>query len=117
MELKGMSQESLLSIFEQLFKEGKLTARDLEHALKANPTTEIMRLTDLLHAMLCNQSHGQHPDCCDYYTESQLDRTRERDVHKRWLSIAECISSAYNISETDIQAINTATGPQARLYK
>lgn len=102
MDVKNLSQDTLISTLEGLLKIGKITEGDLFLAMTAEPSLEMKHTVDLIHSIMCTEGHGKDATgsgrVCEYYVEDNLAEAWKLPVHIKWLKNTAELMKEYNLA-------------------
>lgn len=89
MNLNDLTPDTMKSLLNYLVESGAISEDMIKKAMKGAVPTEMKRMTDMIHQLLCKQNH--HPDisiyACHYYEEEILKTGWEEKEHEYWLNI------------------------------
>lgn len=97
MNLEKLSHSSAIAILESLLSTGQIVEGDLATALINNPSTEMKRVTDLVHSSMCHDVHSEKPNDCHYYLEESQGNTWGLPTHQEWLTNTTTLMSDLKI--------------------
>jgi hypothetical protein len=102
MEVKDMSASTLASTLEGLLKLGKITEADLFTAMAAEPSMDMKNTVDLVHSIMCVESHGKDASgsgrMCEYYVEDNLAEGWALPTHVKWLKSTADLMKEYHLT-------------------
>lgn len=84
--IENMTAESARSILNYLLEKGRINQEDVNEGLVMCPTSEMMRVVDFVHTMLCVAGHDPGFDhCCQYPIEEGHTDCWKGAAHMQWL--------------------------------
>jgi hypothetical protein len=105
MNLNDLSLEAARTVLAFLTENSIITTEQLDSAMRCSVPTELKRITDTVHSLMCGFKHdpslpGNKREC-RYYEEEKLDSCWANDDHDYWLHVASEILNELNISSED----------------
>ena len=103
MNLKELTQDTMRSLLNYLVDSEMISEELIKKALKGAVPTEMKRMTDIIHHLLCTADHEREEGLhvCRYYLEELLTEGWTQYDHQYWLNITTEIMEKLQLTNED----------------
>lgn len=109
MNLNELTQDTMRSLLNYLVDSKMISEELIKKALKGAVPTEMKRMTDIIHQLLCKQTHDIKMPAddflalmpCRYYEEELCTECWAQEEHEYWLNITTEIMEKLQLTNED----------------